>query len=374
MMIFGAFLPGKAITISPSYLTTRNIFFTDSSSLYFNFFNTNFVWDDEFFNDIYEGYTLIGYFLTPQLEYHFTPNLKADVGVHLLKYSGINSYSSVIPTYSVTYHTSDFALIMGNIYGTINHRLPEPMMFHERFFTHNLENGVQTIINKERFYADAWVDWLNFIFPNDAQQEKLTGGISTEISIIKNKGWDISIPASSIISHQGGQIDTSSAHMKTLLNSALGLRLSKELNYKILDKASFDVQYINFIDNSPTIESLYPKGRGVLSKIKLGWKDSFFELGYWKAHQYLSMLGNPLYQCVSEKSTAFNKTDRELLTAQLFYSKTIYNGIYLGLTGATYYDIRDNYLDYAVGLTLIIKNNFLIHRFNSQKPVKVFGY
>jgi len=272
---------GKAFTISPSYLTTKDAFFSDSSSLYFNFFNTNFLWDNEFFNDVYEGYTLIGYFITPQLEYHFTPNIKADIGVHLLKYSGVNTYSSVLPTYSVTYHKKDFALVMGNIYGTINHRLPEPMLFHERFFTNNLENGVQTIINKDRVYADVWLDWLNFIFPNDSKQEELTAGASTETSIIKKNGWIVSIPASIILSHHGGQIDTSSVHMKTAMNIGLGLRFSKALNYKYLDKVSIDVRHIKFVDNSPTIESLYPNGDGLLSRMKLGWKDSFFELGYW---------------------------------------------------------------------------------------------
>ena len=58
----------------------------DSNALYFNFSNANFLWNNEFFSDIIEGYTLIGYHVTPQLQYHFSPNFKIDAGAHFLKY------------------------------------------------------------------------------------------------------------------------------------------------------------------------------------------------------------------------------------------------------------------------------------------------
>lgn len=334
----------------------------DSHALYLSFNNANFLWNNEFFNDIVSGYTLIGYFITPELQYHFNEHIVIQGGVHLLKYSGINNYTNIVPTYSVTYLKNDFSLIMGNIRGTINHKLPEPILFSERYFTDNLENGLQFLVEKDRLFFDTWLDWRSFIFPMDSKQEELTAGISAIPSLLKNQQWEITLPASAVVGHRGGQIDTLSTPMQTLLNSSLGVCIKKKLPYKYLDRISIESQFLGFKDNSPTVTSIYSNGMGILNQLTFGIKNSYFQMEYWNSSRFLSIMGHPIYPSYSEKGLGYHQENRELLNIHLFYSKDIYRGIYLGLMGDTYFDLINGNVDYSMGLTFIIKQDFFLFR------------
>jgi hypothetical protein len=341
----------------------NNSYVKDSNALYFNFYNANFLWNNEFFNDVVNGYTLIGYFLTPEFQYHISPNIKIQGGLHLLKYTGINDFTQIVPTYSAIYTHNDFALIMGKIKGTINHRLPEPLLFSERYFTNHLENGVQYLLNKEKLQLDLWLDWQSFIFPMDNKQEELVAGLSVRPWLIKNENWEMGTPVWLLTGHRGGQIDTSSANMKTAMNYGVGFFLQKNLSYRFLDKMSFETQFLGFSDNSPTVESLYEKGTGWMNQISLGYRDNYFRASYWHSHQFLSLMGHPMYQSYSEKGEGFHQAHRELLSFHLFYSKSIHKSIYLGFMGDTYIDLNNGDVDYSMGMTLIIKHLGLIKRF-----------
>ncbi len=404
------------IDFPKAYTLHDEMHFQDSNSLYFNFYNCNFLWNNEFFNDVVEGYTLIGYFITPTLQYHFNKNIKIEVGAHFLKYSGLNKYSTISPYYSATYYKKDFAFVMGTLYGTVNHRLNEPMYFFEQYFTNNLENGLQVIWDKNKFYLDIWLDWRSFIFENDTKQEELTAGISTELSVLKKDSWELSIPASLLLIHEGGQVVNSDANIKTAMNYSLGINIHKITNHKILNKIEGEFLGIGFSDNSPTVESLYKNGYGLLSNIKIHHKTSFLQAGFWYGNKFLSPMGHPMYQCFSVKDAGhqenllemesqlndykeiytdksldnltrlialkeamelqnaynvaaqkeYHKKERILINAKLFYSKDLYEGINLGLMGEAFYDINSSYFDYTIGVTLLIKHSFFLKQFHKK--------
>jgi hypothetical protein len=362
----------KAYSFSfpPYHPLLNNTYVKDSNALYFNFYNANFLWNNEFFNDIVNGYTLIGYFITPEFQYHLTPNIKIQAGVHLLKYTGTDDFTTITPTYSVIYTKHDFTLIMGKIKGTINHRLLEPMLFSERYFTNNLENGVQYLLNKEKLHMDLWLDWKSFIFPMDNKQEELVAGLSLIPSPIKNENWEVSVPFSLLAGHRGGQIDASTANMKTVMNYSAGLHFQKNLPFRFLDKIIFETHALGFRDNSPTVESLFEKGNGFMNQLSMGYNDNFFNVAYWNSSQFLSLLGHPIYQSYSEKGDEFNQRNREILSFHLFYSKSIHKSIYLGLMGDTYIDLINGDTDYSMGLSLIIKNLFFIKRFKQPESLQ----
>ncbi len=357
----------QAFTFPYHHPLLNNNYAKDSNALYLNFYNANFLWNNEFFNDLVKGYTLIGYFITPEFQYHITPSIKIQGGVHLLKYTGADDFSTIAPTYAAIFTKDDYTLIMGKLWGTINHRVPEPILFSERFFTNNLENGVQFMVEKERFFFDTWLDWQSFIFPQDNKQEQLAAGISTHPWLVKNERWEISTPGSFIVGHRGGQIDTLDIPMRTLINYSLGRKVLYHLPYKFLDKVSIETHLAGFYDNSPTKNSLYPKGSGLLSQVTFGLQDNYFQIGYWQSNQFLSLMGHPLYQSFSELGQGFHQKSREVLSMHLFYSKTVYRGIYLGFMGYTYIDLLNGDVDYSMGLMLIIKHNFFINRFKGNE-------
>lgn len=335
----------------------------DSSALYFNFSNANFLWNNEFFNDVVEGYTLIGYWISPQLQYHFSPSLRIDAGAHFLKYSGIDSYSTILPTYAITYSKNDYSLTMGTLSGTVHHNLSEPLFYSERYFTDNIENGVQYLLNKNKIGLDVWLDWRSFIFHGEDKQEELIFGVNAIPQLLKTNGFKLEGVASLLAGHRGGQIDVSANNMKTVFNYGLGFCASKSINFKWMDEISLESQYVGFYDNSPTVESIYEQGGGVLNNLRFSKKDSYFQVGYWSSNKYLSLMGHPIYQSFSSVDPLLHKEKRNLITANIFYSKSIYQGVYLGLMGDLFYDIDTKTTDYSMGLTLIVNHDFFISRF-----------
>ncbi len=78
----------------------------DEGELYLNFRNINFVKNNEYSNPITEGYTLIGYFIQPELVYRPAEKVTLRLGTHLLSYSGTNKFSLIKPVFSTSWHFS----------------------------------------------------------------------------------------------------------------------------------------------------------------------------------------------------------------------------------------------------------------------------
>jgi hypothetical protein len=347
----------------PSDKALQNVFFSDSSSLYFHFINDNLFWNNEFFNPIVEGYTLLGYHVEPTLEYHFTPNIKVNAGIHLLKYFGVEKYSKILPIYTVTWHNDHLAFVMGTIHGASFHQLPDQIMNAETQWTDNVENGAQILYSTNRIFADVWVNWKTFIFPNDNKQEEIFAGISAKWTFLQQNGFELKLPVSLIIYHKGGQIDTLDRHLKTLVNYTGGLVLSHDMPYRFLDKLSLEMHAMGYADNSPSPESIYQSGVGYQSSLKLHSKQSYLSVGYWYADHFLSIVGNPIYQCYSTVDSTKHAKYRQLVTAEVHLSKQIVNYCQIALMANSYFDIKSSQFDYSYGVSITLQPQFFIRKF-----------
>jgi len=207
------------------YYTFKNISDSDYNKLHLSIENCNFLKNNEYFNNFSDGYTLIGYYLKPELEYYPGTKSRITAGIHLLKYSGINKYSQYIPTFSFTHQFSNsYTIIFGTLKGTLNHKLVEPVYKFERYFENNVENGLQFLINTKYFDADIWSDWNKFIFKGETSQEEFVFGLSSQLKLTQAESEiEVSIPIQFIGKHKGGQINISDEKVQTLLNSITGL-------------------------------------------------------------------------------------------------------------------------------------------------------
>jgi hypothetical protein len=350
-----------AFNFPVNYSLLNSNLIKDSSAFYFNFDNANFLWNNEFFNDIIVGYTLIGFYVTPQIEYHFSENFKIDAGVHLLKYSGENDFSTVTPVYSVTFSKKNYSFIMGTLQGTVMHKLSDQLYYSEKYFTDNIENGIQFKIDKNKFWLDSWINWQTFIFPGDNKQEEILFGTNIIQRIFTKQNFILDATGAIMLKHHGGQIDSTDLNIKTLANYRLGFNLSKQIKNKFIDKVSILCEFDGFSDASPNPSSIYNNGYGIMSYAKISNKTNYFRIGYWYADRFLSSMGHPIFQCKSI-NPALNKRYRSLITANIFYSKNIYNNIYLGLAGDLFYDTKAKQTDYSMGVSIIIKGDFFITR------------
>ena len=135
----------------------------DSRKLFLGVNLLGFVKDNEYDNyrnPVITGYTLFGYQLNPYLSYHLNKHIRIDGGIFLQKDFGNSNYTQIAPTLSIKYHNRGFSVIFGNLEGSLNHRLIEPLYDFERVLNNRLENGMQVQMMRDNLFLDAWIDWL----------------------------------------------------------------------------------------------------------------------------------------------------------------------------------------------------------------------
>ena len=120
----------------------------------------SFIENNEFFNPVVEGYTLLGFFLQPELVY--TPSAKVSLraGAHILKYYGTEDFSEIRPVFSTTLNFSErTSLTLGSLSGPDKHHLLDPHFYSERLYNKYVEDGIQLTHVNDHIFTDTWISW-----------------------------------------------------------------------------------------------------------------------------------------------------------------------------------------------------------------------
>lgn len=328
--------------------------------LYLNFRNTNFVRNNEYSNPIIEGYTLIGYFMQPELVYRPAGKTELRLGAHLLSYSGTNKFSLVKPVFSTSWYFSDNTrFTIGSLSGSDGHSMSDPHYNSERIYNAFSEDGLQLVTSNENFFSDTWLSWENYIFKGDAEREIFTAGESFRYTLPEISGLiTLEIPVQALVKHFGGQISNYLEQVETYLNIASGARLSFAVNQS--ENVSAGVNSLFFIGNCLThnAPSGISHGYAVWHKLFFSFRKAELEAGYWSSHDYYAPDGNFIFGSVSDRFDNLVISGRKLITAsiniKLPYSD--FFEFYFGFDG--YYDTDLNRFDNA--MTLHIKLDKLI--------------
>ncbi len=332
----------------------------NAKALFLRISNNNFLFDAEYFSPLEVGYTWIGLQFQPELVYQVSEHFLLKGGVYLLKYSGREETSDVRPVFTVVYKFSEtVSLVMGSLYGSLNHRLPEPLYHYDRSMADWPEEGVQALVHTPWLEGDYWLQWRNFILPGDPFQEQLVFGTSSHFRLFRNaEGWRVTIPIYTMIYHQGGQIDSSPEPVHTFGNLAGGGRVEKMLGEGFFRSVSGELLAYNYFDNSGQTLFDFSSGWGIQPMAGVEAKDMLLQLGYWHGHNFFAFLGEPLYASVSERTGAAGYSTRDLLTVKVKYGKTFEKDVGFTLYGNGYYDLGLQRFDYNVGLQLLFNADF----------------
>ncbi len=341
---------------------------SDNGNLYFRFENSNMMKNNEYFNKYTDGYTFLGYRLHPKIVYFSTENTKIELGIQLLKYLGRENFEEKIPTLSFQYHANEYLdIVFGSIYGTVNHKLIEPLFQFERYFTNQNENGLQFLFDFGKFKSDLWLNWENFILPHSATQEQFTIGFSNVIDLGNpDRNYDFSIPIQIIGTHRGGQNLLIDAKIQTIINSTVGINVEKGINTRFLNSIGFQQYILSFYDNSPSKQLPYILGRASLSNITLSYQNFGFILGYWYGDGFISSRGEPMYQSISQINPLIDDTYRSIFLTKFQYQKYIVGNISMGFRFETYYDLLNKTFDYSYGVHITFNKDFFIKKFSNQ--------
>jgi hypothetical protein len=324
---------------------------THEKEAFFKIQNLNYLKNNEYYGYMADGYTQFGIQLNPQLGYQLSKNLSIEAGVFLSKDFGNKNFNNVDPTFSLRYHKKDFKMIFGNLDGSLNHRLIEPLYNFERLMTNRLEGGLQFMIDKRHCDFDVWADWQNMIYRQSNGAEKIWAGLSGHPLKLKHNRLEFKIPFQVTILHSGGQIDTSSGSMSTNWNFNGGTALTYTPSSGPFQQFIFDARYVGNVHYLFTPAQSEKVGSGVLANAGFTAFNTDVLFSYWYGYRYLSDYGGYLYS--SQSSTVYYsyifRAQRSLLILRLTKRIRLADRVNLTLRAEPYYDFFQNLFEYSFG-------------------------
>jgi hypothetical protein len=87
-----------------------------------------------------------------------------------------------------------------------------------------------------------------------------------------------------------------------------------------------------------------------------------FELGYWKAHNYISPHGMPIFQSISQKDPQFLLSDRKMLVFKYEFERNLTGFLKFAFRFEPYYHFYTGRLDHSWSLFLLFNDEFIVTR------------
>ncbi|MDJ0363683.1 hypothetical protein QMK33_00845 [Hymenobacter sp. H14-R3] len=320
--------------------------------------------DNEYFNDIVQGYTLFGTQLNPQLVYYPTKNLRLEAGIFLWKDFGTPQLRQVRPTYRATWTHGSSQFIFGNIKANLNHGYIEPLFDFERVMLKPLEEGLQYRLNTKRVALDVWVDWLRQEYAGVSYQEQIAGGFTSSFQLTgDNSPVQVSIPLQFTARHEGGQIDTLHKPIQTLFNYASGVVARVSLGGGTFRAVRLNAYGLLFDDHSFANYRLpFQNGNALYLNGTLETRYLDVMLSYWQGHQFFAPLGGNYYQSVASRygTPGFTDAERRLLLVRLLRDFRIADAAAITVRVEPAYDFNKQLLDFSFGVYLNFRQEWLL--------------
>ncbi|MFT2007433.1 hypothetical protein ACMA1I_02055 [Pontibacter sp. 13R65] len=334
-----------------------------------NVFAQGYNKNNEYFNKIADGYTLIGYHLNPKISYQPASFVRIDAGLLAWKDFGSSGYQSVQPTFTVKIQKENWAFLFGTLEGNLSHGYIEPLYDFEKVILDRVENGLQYLLHTDRFKMDAWLNWNKMIYVADPDREEIEGGISSALTLLNKEGkwgpghtFNISLPMQFTAQHKGGQIDNNNLPLLTVANAAVGIDLEQNYPFEFLTRLYTKNYLVGFKDFSNEVLLPYESGTGLYLNIGADTKYQDVMLSYWQGSGYVADLGGRLYQSASTtyKNPDYLQQERRLLILRLMKDIEILENLHLTLRLEPVLDLDYPKLEFSNSLFLTFDTDFFV--------------
>jgi len=322
-----------------------------------------FIKNNEYFSPFTDGFTGIGVIAQPCIAYRFDQKSKLSVGVHVLKFSGLNSFSEIIPL--IRFQTNivkPLTLIFGSIDGAQQHQLSEPFYRYDLNFQNRVEYGLQALIKTKTFRSDTWLNWEQFIERNDPFPEELFVGNVSHLQIFPENKIQLDLNSELLISHLGGQIDLATNPDRTLFNYSI----SPSVGFQT-DKLSVDFKpayyYFTVVNGNQlsngNVFLAQDTGSGFWYNLMIEFNSIDIAVGYWSATNFYSSIGEALFFSYNDSSLELISSSRNLWTNSIHYDWQAFDYLLIDAGYRGYYDADNNQFDYTIYLNCNVKIDFL---------------
>ena len=319
----------------------------------------SFFKNNEYFSKFRKGYTGIGFYINPEIIYQKSDKVLYKAGMYYLKYSGQDTCTRKIPTFSIEYQINQHhTFISGKIKREYLHLLPEQIMETDALYQNGPEFGFQLLSDYKKFQSDLWLNWIHYLFEGKDDKEAFIAGYQARAILYDKSGLEISIPAALTAYHNGGQIDNSDLPTLNMLNAYTGLTILKELDESW--SISTEINYFIYRGSKDTIPGwpIYADGNALKLKMNLIHKDGWsITGGMWQGNRYIAPFGEYLFQSRSWYLSDYSKQKRNIVFFKL--EKLIKeNSPYFQPFIYLYYDLDAKHMDYSYGFYLIFNELF----------------
>lgn len=335
----------------------------DSGKLQLQVNTFSYFRNHEYFNPIWDGYTLFGnQFAT---RFSFAPNarLRIEGGVWIDQTFG-KEQLKVQPLFTAKWTSADSknTFLAGTLSGHINHGFVDAIYDYERLITHRNEYGVQWLHKSRWLSHDVFINWEKFIARGDTTQEEFTGGYSAQVHLIQKPKWALDVPLQGYLNHNGGQINVTNRNLTTFANTASGLRWKrKNSSTAFVKETRAEVYYVAYTDLSPNPGQLYKNGDAWMGNLLFKTKHSVdLMLTYWSGRDFYSSKGNPLYQNYSAIGESYSQQQRDLLFVRLLWDKQLFPNFYAHFRLEPYYDMKASLFEYSYSLFFSYRQPFVL--------------
>lgn len=316
----------------------------DSGYLQIHFDNLSYFRNAEYLSRVDKGSTYIGVNLLPYVQYSI--NDKAQIyGGMLVRYDfGNPEIKTIEPYFKFTYRdVLKHNIIFGNLDGTLQHKLIEPLYDYEKVITDRFEQGVQIIKPGKYLSYDIWIDWHDMIYYDDPKNEVFVAGYNAYLNPIQNDKHKLSLNTQAITVHSAGEIDKNSSPNSVEYNFASGIEYKLTFNKNTSLFMSGHVAY--YEDRSDVKVNGWLDGVGHLGVLRFTHHDYQFVLNYFDGYQFQGPWGEQLYHSMGNKNFPIAHDYRKMIGARVGYEVNIgKNLVFLNRLGFNY-NVHPNKLD-----------------------------
>jgi hypothetical protein len=342
-----------------SYSQVDNSFFSrvDSSAYYagkrfqLQLDHLSFARNTEYRSKITRGRTLLGYQLETNLRYRINDFAYVKGGLWLKRDFGGDGFHQIQPLFALHVKKKNTEVIFGNLLGTTDHNLIDPLLNPETVISDRLESGIQLKHTASKLQLDVWVDWQKMIYKNSPFQEQFVAGYNANFDLLKKEGIVISLVSQSVAFHRGGEIDATLSRNVSQYNFNNGIKLNFLPKKGVMKSFEIRADFTNYEDKSTITEDTYIDGLGQLVSVKADFNQMRFTLQYWDSHQYQSSRGDQIYHSVSRINPILHTSNyRKMLMLRGAYEKQIADQLSFLFRAQLIHDVHEQTQDVVLDL------------------------
>jgi hypothetical protein len=325
-----------------------------------------------------KGWTGIGFFIKPQIIYQATKTTEIQAGYFLEKYSGLDQFNCTIPLFRVRQKLgNNWEMILGHLYGNLEHNLSEPVYRFDRYYSDNVEYGMQFLFENRFVTNDFWANWEKFIFHKDPYREEFVIGNTFNASIKISKYFTLNLPFQFTWTHAGGQIYEhilGRQNIMSLYNTSYGCAFkyncastinNNPANKFFLKSLNFDYRYHSYIaaDNPPepdVFHQPYDDGFGHYISCNVDLNILDLNISYWVGDKFIAKRGEEIFHSAYSYGNTVLMPEVRLLNFKIWYKHYFSDNVKLAARTDLYYNSDSGSLFYSYGLYLIYNDLFLV--------------